>query len=93
MTKNYCTVKWTKIMLNEHFRVNYYIKDNFKIKFRINEIFQTQSMMHNESFIIIIKFTGSRFNYSLIDFEKEKILCACQPWNILIQNLKRLAKG
>lgn len=87
-------MNYTHIMNKHHWLAKKYIKGYFyNLKLNRDEIYKTQSMMYDDRFIIIIKFTGSRFNYSLIDFEKEKILCACQPCNILIENLKRLAKG
>lgn len=80
-------------MEKHHWLVHNYLRRHFNMILNRGEVYKTQSMMYDDRYIVILKFTGSRFNYSLIDFNKETIISSCQPWDIFLQNLKRLAEG
>lgn len=81
-------MKWTYIMDKQHWEVSRILKKFFNLRLNRGEIYTTQSMMYNERFIVIIKFTGSRFNYSLIDFSKQKIVMSCVSWVEFFDTLK-----
>lgn len=82
-------MQYTYLMQQHFFLVKSYLRRHFNLTFHHNEIFKTNSMMYNQRYIVIIRFTGSRFNYSFIDFDKQDIVITCQPWNIFLPELEK----
>lgn len=81
-------MKFTYLMENHHNLVKRYLYKYFNIFFYSNEIYKTHSFMYGIRYVLIIIFTGSRFNYTLVDFDKQKIIVSCVTWKKLINTLK-----